>query len=222
MKILILEDEEFYTKKIINIVKKTIEQSVIVTHSTILSCLKDSNSYDLAIIDVMLPDGDGIEYIHNHRNQFESILFLTSMENRMIDAFDRNVVGFIPKDKMDTLLHLSLHKVFKEYKANQFINLNTETGNFLIPFKEIIFIQTEQRKIKVTCTKHSYLLKRQSLSKFSEQFDSRFTWINQSTIINLDYVSQWIKEEIILNETYKVYASRNYSKAAFRAFSERL
>lgn len=61
MNILILEDEIYFQNKIIDIVKENISNAEITVYSTISNCLDDTMHFDLGIIDISLPDGDGIK-----------------------------------------------------------------------------------------------------------------------------------------------------------------
>lgn len=224
MKILVLEDESFFQSKIIKTINDIFQnEAEVILYSDITSCQKDANHFDLGIIDIMLPDGDGIEYIKESSNQLDSILFLTSMENRVFDAFGKNVIGFVLKDSMDIQFPKKLKEIYKKYKQEEGYLLTFETAQGIIRInaKEIVYIQIENRKIKIM-TKEETFLKRQSLDKLSKKLDERFVRINQSTFINLDSVTAWRKEEIVLKDTYTMYASRKYLKAAFTKFMERV
>lgn len=220
MKILILEDEQYFQNEIVKIIKKTVKDYEYSLYSNISECLLDHAYYDLAVLDIHLKDGDGIEFARNHSHQFDSILFLTSMENRIYDAFGKNVIGFIPKDNMNTSLPLKLKEIESNITSNNRLQIKTENGIVVLDLKDIIYIQTDLRNIQIIA-KQNYILKRMTISKFAKELDSRFVWISQSMLINLDYVSAWKKDEILLNDTYKVYASRRYLKEALQVFMER-
>lgn len=223
MKILILEDEKFFQSKIIKIIHDIFPSEVEVTlYGNISSCQRDKQQYDLGIIDIMLPDGDGIEYTKDSFDQFDSILFVTSMENRVFEAFGKNVIGFILKENMDIQLLNELKEIKKKYyqELGKITIFETTQGKVRIDIKDIIYIQIENRKIKVVSKKDLYL-KRQRLDKLFQKLDERFVQINQSTLINLDCVTTWRKEEIVLNDKYTLYASRKYLKPALQSFMER-
>lgn len=218
MKILILEDEKYFLDTITKIIKDNLDDV------NVYSCLSmsefDYTHYDLALIDIQLSDGDGIEFVKENESYFDSIIFVTSMENRVFDAFGKGVIGFIPKINMDLLLPAKLIE-FKKMFQREELHIKTEEGIQRIYLKEIVLIETELRKLKVKTNRTEFILKRQSIKTFSEKLDSRFVWVNQSTIINLDFVSSWKKEEIVLNGDIIVYASRNYLKNALTVFMKR-
>lgn len=219
MKILILEDELYFQQLIVKLAKETIKNFEYIAYSNLSDCLKDTNSYDLAILDIKLEDGDGIEYAKTHSDKFNQILFLTSMENRVYDAFGKNVVGFILKERIGKALPLKLKEIISTL-YNTRIHFRTDLGVISLDFKDIIYVETEARNIRIIADK-TYVIKRTSLSKFAKQLDIRFVWISQSMLINLDYVNSWKKDEIILSNKYTVYASRRHLKDAFHAFMER-
>lgn len=218
MKILILEDEKYFLDKIKKIINCNLDDV------DVYPCLSisefDYMYYDLALIDIQLSDGDGIEFVKENESYFDSIIFVTSMENRVFDAFGKGVIGFIPKVNVDLLLPAKLIE-FKNLFQREELHIKTEESLKRIYLKEIILIETELRKLKIKTDSTEFILKRQSIKSFSEKLDSRFVWVNQSTIINLDFVSSWKKEEIVLNGDIIVYASRNYLKNALTVFMKR-
>ena len=218
MKILILEDEKYFLDKIIKIINESLNDVVIYSCLSI-SAFNDEH-YDLALIDIQLGKEDGIEFVKKNESYFDNVIFVTSMENRVFDAFGKSVIGFISKTNMDVLLPVKLIECKKIYQKEE-LHIKTEDGIKRIYLKEIILIETEQRKLKIKTDRTEFVLKRQSIKTFSEKLDSRFVWVNQSTIINLDYVVTWKKEGIVLNGDIRVYASRKYLKSALNIFMKR-
>lgn len=220
MEILLIEDEEYFYTLIKKIITDQIENTTIQICTTIQEANLNMHDYDLAIVDINLPDGDGLEFTRKNAEKFGSILYVTSMENRVYDAFGKNVIGFISKDSILDKLPIKLHEFIQNNK-NDHLLLNTQNGLIHVQLKDILYIQTELRKINIFMNnKENILLKRQSIKEFSKQLDPRFVWINQSTIINLDYVYSWKKDEITLTDNVKLYASRKYTKEALSSFME--
>lgn len=220
MKILILEDEKYFQNEIIKYINNFNKSYTYSIFSNISDCQKNTETYQLGIIDIKLDDGDGIEYIKKHHDKFENILFLSSMENRVFDAFGKNVVGFIPKDKIEQELPNKLEEISKTLFNKKAIHVKTQDGFINLDLNSIIYLETQSKNINIIADKQ-YILKRISLSQFSKNLDDKFVWISQSIIINLDYVTAWKKDKILLNNTYTVYASRRHLKKSFLKFTLR-
>lgn len=220
MKILLLEDDPYYQSLLKDTVSHHIENAEIYTFDKISDTVNNLLNYPLGIIDIQLPDGDGVNFVQTHSSNIENVIYVTSMNNRVYDAFGKNVIGFIPKENLNSLLPSKLDEFRSSYK-NDIILISTENGIIKVNRKDVIYIQTDGRKLKIYTFPCCITTKRLPLKDFYLSLSNNFTWINQSTIINLDYVTMWDKDEITLYNTHKLYASRKYAKEALRSFMAR-
>lgn len=220
MKILILEDERYFTNKIIEIVNYCLPNAEIFACSNINDVKKDN--YDLGLIDIKLNDGNGLEFVRDNTEIFDSVIYITSLIENIYDAFGKNVIGFINKDTIETDLPIKLRSIVDGFVQDNKVFISTNLGLVSLNKNDIMFIQIENRKLIVYATNNVYSLKRQSIKEFYDNLNDNFVFINQSTIINLDFVSSWKKEEIEINNKYKVYASRKYLKDALAIFMKRV
>lgn len=220
MKILLLEDDHYYLSLLKETISHHIEKAEIYTCDNIADAVKSLQNYQLGIIDIQLPDGDGVDFVHAYNSNIENIIYVTSMNNRVYDAFGKNVISFIPKENLSLLLPPKLEEFNRSYKQD-IMFLSTEKGIVRVNMKDIIYIETDGRKLSIYTHNGVVTTKRQPLKNFSARLSNKFIWINQSTIINLDYVTMWNKDEITLYNTYILYASRKYAKEALHSFMVR-
>lgn len=220
MKILLLEDDHYYLSLLNDAISHHIENAEIYAYEKISDAVNSLLNYQLGIIDIQLPDGDGVDFVHAYNSNIENVIYVTSMNNRVYDAFGKNVISFIPKENLSLLLPSKLEEFNRSYKKD-IMFLSTEKGIVKVNRNDVIYIQTDGRKLKIYTLRYCITTKRQPLKDFYLSLSSNFVWINQSTIINLDYVTMWNKDEITLYNTYKLYASRKYEKEAMHSFMVR-
>lgn len=217
MKILLLEDDHYYLSLLEDIVSHHIEKANIYANDTISNAVHNLQNYQLGIIDIQLPDGDGVKFIETYSSKIENVIYVTSMTNRVYDAFGKNVIGFIPKENLSVILPAKLNTFISSYK-NKVILLYTHTGIAKVNMDNIIYIQTDGRKINIYTLTCCITTRRQPLKEFYLKLSDSFIWINQATIINLDYVTAWNKDKITMYNIYTLYASRKYAKEALHSF----
>src|SRR4051812_12049774 len=101
MKILIIEDEP----KLNEFLKKGLEQQGYVVDSAMNGSvgleLASTGSYDLILLDVMLPGQNGFEVLENFR-QFEikvPVIIISALSNadRVIEGLDKGAIDYIKK-----------------------------------------------------------------------------------------------------------------------------
>lgn len=220
MKILLLEDDHYYLSLLKETVSHHIENAEIYSYEKVSDAVHNLLNYQLGLIDIQLPDGDGVAFAQTYSSYIENVMYVTSMTNRVFETFGKNVIGFIPKENLKPLFPVKLKEFINSYR-DEMILLSTENGIVKVNMNDIIHIETDGRKLSI-CTHNGVVTtKRQPLKNFSARLSNKFIWINQSTIINLDYVTMWNKDQITLHNKYTVYASRKYAKEALHSFMVR-
>lgn len=101
MKIAIIDDDVYF----LNLIKNKLLK---LNYNLALECYQDPyefiehiNDFNYVLLDIEMPEIDGISLAKQLRNNIISIFFITSHEELMIKAFGKNVEGFILKDDLD-------------------------------------------------------------------------------------------------------------------------
>lgn len=148
--ILLVEDNEYIIKGI----KYLLESNNFKV--TIAKSLKEakeliSNKYDLIILDLMLPDGDGLKfYEENLKNK--TILILTAKDDEDIisTSLDSGVEDYIIKPFRSKELLSRINKILKRNKDNELITvenitIDTSAGRVFADGNEINLTSLEYR-----------------------------------------------------------------------------
>ena len=115
-KILIIDDEKEITELIEAFLKNESYQVYKAHSSNEAIRIIESESLDLAIIDIMLPDGNGFDLCKLIREKYTyPIIMLTSktQENSVVRAFDSGVDDYITKPFQIEELMVRVRRVLK-------------------------------------------------------------------------------------------------------------
>ena len=148
--ILLTEDNDYIIKGI----KYLLESNNFKV--TIAKSLKEakeliSNKYDLIILDLMLPDGDGLKfYEENLKNKTTLILTAKDDEDIISSSLDSGVEDYIIKPFRSKELLARINKILKRNKDNAIITVDNVTidadaGRVFVTNKEIILTTLEYR-----------------------------------------------------------------------------
>lgn len=148
--ILLIEDNDYIIKGIkyllaSNNFKVTIAKSLKEAKELI------SNKYDLIILDLMLPDGDGLKfYEENLKNKTTLILTAKDDEDIISSSLDSGVEDYIIKPFRSKELLARINKILKRNKDNAIITVDNVTidadaGRVFVTNKEIILTSLEYR-----------------------------------------------------------------------------
>lgn len=123
MKIVICDDEHEVLEKVAQICKKSFLSKVTIyafpsAESLLKNLSSDMGTIDLFILDIEMPGKSGLWLKHElELNWYESsIIYLTSHEELIHEAFGRNVIGFVDKVKFykDDDILISKLKIFEK------------------------------------------------------------------------------------------------------------
>ncbi len=117
MKILLIEDNEM----IIKALKYLLEShEFIVDVATTIKEAKESitSKYDLIILDVMLPDGNGLDFFKNYVSIPALVLSVKDEEEDVVKAIDLGVQDYIIKPFRSMELLSRINNIIKRNKKN--------------------------------------------------------------------------------------------------------
>lgn len=212
MKILICDDE--YTN--LEILKKYI------TEYTAAHCIKadiyatasskdvfeSSTSYDLAFLDIQMPDIDGISVAKElkNRNQKVVIFFVTAFDEYQDEAMDLHAFRFFEKPFDSERLYASLDKALQyidETYIDLFLYNSGEDKKILVD--DIMYIRRESRKIILHTKDGNEYITRRSLNEWMEELPNTFFYlVHKNFLVNLHYITKNSYSNIVLDNTIEI------------------
>lgn len=175
--------------------------------------LNNELTYDIYILDIEMQGMNGLELAKTIRTNEPNalIIFLTSYSEYVFDVFE--VITF------DFLLKPITFKRFQKVlqKASTYLNMNKKLfsfsyckKNFSIPCSEIMYIDKSGRKAFLHTPKSTYTLN-MTLSNILTHVDPNVVGkIRSSCIVNLEYVQEVVRDELLLKNGESLFVSRNY------------
>ncbi|WP_033162140.1 LytR/AlgR family response regulator transcription factor [Sharpea azabuensis] len=190
--------------------------------TSFLKTLSQEN-YDIVFLDIDMPNENGIDIARRLRNIDHPpvVIFVTSKEKYMRDAFGMNVFAFIVKEKMNEELAPIMTDCLTYLEKNNGVTLKTNQGLHRFYFNDIICVYSEDRKIQVITHLEVFQIYQETLGSIVQKLNHpQFVSPNRGSIVNLRYVSNTRKGCITLEHTnHKEYISRERIKEFDRIFT---
>lgn len=221
MNIVICDDDESDILIAKNVIKRTVQELHIKTEFDYYSNAKDierkllikKESADILILDIDMPEVSGLELAEKLRAENTNliIIFLTNHEEFVFKAFEFQPFRYIRKMKINTELPIAIKSAVKIIKIqkDKEITLNTDDGNIRVMISDIIYYETEKRKIAVNLSNGKRLLVSKKISEMQEIINkNNFIMIHRSCVINADYVKHMSNGIITLKNDEQLITSR--------------
>lgn len=151
---------------------------------------------DILILDIDMPNTSGIEVKQQFQNEGLDtvIIFVTSHDEFVWQAFGKNVIGFIKKTNLANQLEMFLESAIKIINRNVIIEgINS---------KDILFIKSEQVYCYVYIhNSEQYRLIRGSIKKLEKALaGTALIKVHKSYIVNFKYVDAVHNGEFVIGE----------------------
>lgn len=164
-------------------------------------------AWDVLFLDIEMGKISGIEVKDQllENNCETQIVFLTSHNECMKEAFGRNVVGFIEKKNITDELSVILKKIYRDILRGE--RIWSVKGNRIV-LDDIYYIHAEGSYV-IVITKEERLLIRESLSECEKQLETKgFMRVHRSVLIHLKYVSGVTESYVEIGNREKLRISR--------------
>lgn len=211
MKILVCDDEQMYVDTIRQHIEMyACEKGVsfeIDCYNNAKNLLDNIKYCDIAFLDVEIGDIKGTDVARKLKevNKYIIIFIITSYNKYLDEAMDLNVLRFIVKPIDTKRLYAGLDKALSLID-NSYVDLFLKNGNtqIKIPINEIMFIEVEGKKTKIQ-TKDAVYYSTDRLKVWKKRLTPTFFFqIHSSFIINMKYISQYDRDEVIIDNKYKI------------------
>lgn len=204
-----------------NIIKKSLKDIHVVSDIVCYNCAEDiksklfehKESLDILILDIDMPEVSGMELAEELRtnNMNLIIIFLTNHEEFVFKAIEFQPFRYIRKIRIEAEMPLAIRSAIKviESKRDKQIILNTDDGERKIMISEIMYFETEKRKIAVHLQNSSKLLVNKKISEMQEMVNKEnFIMIHRCCVVNADYIKNISDSIVMLDNNEKLIVSR--------------
>jgi len=180
--------------------------------------LKRKEPLDLLILDIDMPGVSGLDLAEKLRanNLKLLIIFLSNHEEFVFKAIEFQPFRYIRKIKLETEMPVAIQSAVKVIAANSDlqITLETDDGNIRIMMSEIMYYETEKRKVAVILKNGKKLIVYKNITEMQEHIrNEKFIMIHRSCVVNVDHVHNIHDYAVILDNNETLIVSRPRYKA---------
>lgn len=185
-------------------------------YNSIQEAMEEKEPYDIVIMDIDLPDGNGIKFSKqiNVFSPHTIIIYMTSYEDYVSDVYDTEHIYFILKKNyqkyLPHALSLANEALNKQRRASLKIFWNKEEYNILQ--KDIFYMERQLRKTMIVTPTQTYSTS-EKLEDLLKRLGETFAMSHRSFIVNLKMVQEITKDSALLVDDTSIPISRSYYKA---------
>lgn len=176
----IIDDEQVYLDKIKDILITNFDDIRVYSYN---STSKIDNDLDFILLDIDMPDIDGIIFSKQHRNY--RIVFVTNYDTRIKEAFGPNVYGYVSKGNLEEELVEKVKEVIEVIKCDYYVTFKVNGIDINIRIDDIIYCQyLGNHIVSIVYHDKKININNSSLKKVKEVLNEYFIEISQDIIIN--------------------------------------
>lgn len=176
----IIDDEQVYLDKIKDILITNSDDIRVYSYN---SASKIDNDLDFILLDIDMPDTDGIIFSKQHRNY--RIVFVTNYDTRIKEAFGPNVYGYVSKGNLEEELVEKVKEVIEIIKCDYYVTFKVNGIDINIRIDDIIYCQyLGNHIVSIVYHDKKININNSSLKKVKEVLNEYFIEISQDIIIN--------------------------------------
>lgn len=222
IKIAICDDDKIFCdeiEEVINNYERTISSAISIetfySGEALIEYISDGNVLDLIFLDIELENINGVDVGKLIRNEFKNeavqIVYISWNREYALELFKNRPFDFLIKPLEIEKVSEVINKYIEIYEnENNFFEFKFGKSAYKIPFKDIMYFESENRKIKIVGRfgeKEYY----EKLATVIEAVPKKeFVQIHKSIIVNCFYISNYTYEEIILSNGRKLPISQKF------------
>lgn len=219
--IAIIDDELVFTNelhdKISSYLLKSDKEFKIMEYQSpekyVIDVFKNKSYYHIVFMDIDMPNINGIEL---SKKMYEAglhsiVIFVTSKENYVYDAYGLNVFGFICKRDINRFLKKKLFDCFHHISKYEKIEFRYPEGSLCLFKTDISYIEMIDRKIYLHTLNDKYQIYYKVLSDLQDRLGSSFFLINRNCIVNLEHI-KLCSDYVIINDNNNTYLDISKNK----------
>lgn len=224
MRISICDDQEIYREDILEHCKAAFSEGEAVYRlfASGEELLLSGEVFDFLFLDIEMNGMDGIQVkdLLEQQGIKGKIIFLTSHEERMIEAFGANVIGFLKKPVSDEALQSVVQKM-KLFADRNVVEWESDGRLYTVYVEDIQYIEAEDKYTYVIVGTQKYLVRR-SLKEWEAMLpECDFGMANRSCLVNIGLLDR-MKSEIVLEDGKTIPIGRKYKKEMEEKYKEYL
>lgn len=193
-----------------------LEVSVWYTGEGLCEFLEKGSKLDVLFLDIELISTDGIKIGNYIREELEdmdtAIVYISSKSSYAMSLFRVQPLDFLIKPLKAEMIEDVMNRAVKQYRRkNQIFEFHAQGNHFKIPYKEILYFCSENKKIHIVCREQT-LQFNGKLKDVAKRMPDSFVLIHQSYLVNLDFVMECSYDKVRMQNGDELNISQPYRK----------
>lgn len=189
MRIAVLDDEKIFCDMIKGVIlrhKPDIEVDTFMSVKSLLNTM--DHQYDLLLLDIEMPQTNGIDFAKHFKGRFPYIVYVTSHDECVYDSFDTNILGFVLKSQLEDKLIQTIDRVLEHQE--DIVVLPTTLGDKSIAIDQILYFYIDESGAIVAVTNQkNYCMNVKSLKQLYKLLDeNKFCFANRRELVNVKHI----------------------------------
>ena len=192
--------------------------------------LAEKNIYQIAFLDIELPDISGLEAAKKLRNQNEDIIivFVSYHDRYLRDILEVQPFRYLDKPLNPKLLENTCQAILGQMEKNKasILCIEHEKEKQLINTKDILFIDVDRKQKNVLCfhlTNNSTVIGNGTLRDYAALLEERdFVSPKKGYLVNLRFVKSLTANQIYLKDNTVLPLSRRQAKQVENLFANHI
>lgn len=192
MKILIVEDEAPAARRLRRLVaaELTLDPDSILLIDNIqeAKAYLEQTAVDLLLLDLDLSGRDGFELLQNSGVSQSATIIVSANVDRALEAFDQEVVDFVPKPVSTERLSRALIRAREADKGEQRLTIRSQGKTDIIEVRTISHVSGADDYVEVVTVTGDRLLHYDRLEAMEKSLPVDFLRVHRSHIVNMKHV----------------------------------
>jgi len=204
--------------KISNQLSENIEVAIFYSGEELINTILHGDYFDLIFQDIELQKLNGVEVGKIIRddmsNETTQIVYISAKDSYAMELFQVRPLNFLIKPIQQEKIEEVIIKTIKLIDLNnRFFEYKNGNGNYKVPFKNILYFESDGRKINIVFKNEvkSYYGKLTEVEKQLGKQD--FIQIHKSFLINYNHVTEYQYDYVKMSNNSILSISKNNRKA---------
>lgn len=179
------------------------------------SILDRSTSYNIIILGYRLLGLNGLETaIKLRENQVNSsIIFISDYTDFVFDAFKVGAFRFLPKSACEKELFSTLDDFFERLGSDYPLLIKAGEDVVCLNTRDIYYLEADNKHCYIHLKDEILTCNRTMATVYGKLPKNHFSKTNRAFVVNLNYISRYNNELIMLKNGETLHPSRNYYKS---------
>lgn len=211
-RIAVCDDDNDFLLTMSNIVKDYFSKNreneyEITTFDNASDLLDNPHMFDIIFLDIEMPNVDGLSAKKAlETNKFiGNIVFVSDYDQYMNEAFGKNVIAYIPKNKLNRIAE-TLKYIDENENRDKILRIATSS----IRLYDIFYIESNYGYCTIYTETDSFLFSINLIDIFQRMNSKNFMIVHRSFIVHFKYIKSFSSGEITLADDRVVKLSRKY------------